>query len=289
MRVVSKEQHAKMIEETITLVDLFLKTNLSDIELSKITGISSSTVGRRLSNKSIIEEAYPEKGTKIFEEIAFLRQENKKQGKIIGGQISLMQRQKYNRENISDVPQLRFNIFFKNPDAEMLFIFHMALTFKTELPTLADLLQIPEKDLERQMTEVKPDSAYYFYNMANYRFDQEEAKIRFVRYYQELLIELKRGKKEMLHELLMAVTDNKAESIIKNRQPGTIINDNDLMSILIYQLKYFISCEETSRIFGIKFRNYQDRINQLLELNPELNRQYDFLMSYYDYKKGRTA
>ncbi len=288
MRVVNNEQTKKIIHETVFLVKLFLKTNCSDVDLSKLTKISSSTVGRRLTNKEWIMKAFPDNGEELYEKIAKKRQQNIEKGKIMGSQISLLNKN-FNRDNINSVPALRFDVLFKNPQSSLIFIYHMALTFKTELSTLADLLQISERDLERQMTEAKPGSSYYFYNLKQYYFDQEEAKIRFVRYYQELLEALKNGQKEMLYELLMAVTDNKAESIIKNRQSGEIISDKDLMIILIYQLKYFISTKSTCQIFGINIHNYRERVKRLLEQNPELYRQYDFLISYYSAKKGRTA
>lgn len=288
MRVVNNEQTEKIIHETVFLVKLFLKTNCSDVDLSKLTKISSSTVGRRLTNKEWIMKAFPDNGEELYEKIAKKRQQNIEKGKIMGSQISLLNKN-FNRDNINSVPALRFDVLFKNPQSSLIFIYHMALTFKTELSTLADLLQISERDLERQMTEAKPGSSYYFYNLKQYYFDQEEAKIRFVRYYQELLEALKNGQKEMLYELLMAVTDNKAESIIKNRQSGEIISDKDLMIILIYQLKYFISTKSTCQIFGINIHNYRERVKRLLEQNPELYRQYDFLISYYSAKKGRTA
>ncbi len=286
--MVNNEQTEKIIHETVFLVKLFLKTNCSDVDLSKLTKISSSTVGRRLTNKEWIMKAFPDNGEELYEEIAKKRQQNIEKGKIMGSQISLLNKN-FNRDNINSVPALRFDVLFKNPQSSLIFIYHMALTFKTELSTLADLLQISERDLERQMTKAKPGSSYYFYNLKQYYFDQEEAKIRFVRYYQELLEALKNGQKGMLHELLMAVTDNKAESIIKNRQSGEIISDKDLMIILIYQLKYFISTRSTCQIFGINIHNYRERVKRLLELNPELNRQYDFLISYYSVKKGRTT
>ncbi len=286
--MVNNEQTEKIIHETEFLVKLFLKTNCSDVDLSKLTKISSSTVGRRLTNKEWIMKAFPDNGEELYEEIAKKRQQNIEKGKIMGSQISLLNKN-FNRDNINSVPALRFDVLFKNPQSSLIFIYHMALTFKTELSTLADLLQISERDLERQMTEAKPGSSYYFYNLKQYYFDQEEAKIRFVRYYQELLEALKNGQKEMLYELLMAVTDNKAESIIKNRQSGEIISDKDLMIILIYQLKYFISTKSTCQIFGINIHNYRERVKRLLEQNPELYRQYDFLISYYSAKKGRTA
>ena len=66
----------KMIKETRQLVNLFLRTNKSDIELSRMTGISSSTVGRRLTNEFGILKAFPERGAEIYELIKENRQKN---------------------------------------------------------------------------------------------------------------------------------------------------------------------------------------------------------------------
>ena len=68
----SKKQEEEMKVKILFLSKLFLESNYSDIELSNITGISSSSVGRYLTS-DLAKEVL---GSDIYNEISKKRQEN---------------------------------------------------------------------------------------------------------------------------------------------------------------------------------------------------------------------
>ena len=83
----SKKQEEEMKVKILFLSKLFLESNYSDIELSNITGISSSSVGRYLTSdlaKEILDE-------KTYNDISKKRQENLYNAKIKGGQNFIKQ------------------------------------------------------------------------------------------------------------------------------------------------------------------------------------------------------
>ncbi len=79
----SKSQEEEMKVKILLLSKLFLESNYSDIELSNITGISSSSVGRYLTSPLAMEVL----GHDVFNVIAQKRRENLYNAKIKGGQI----------------------------------------------------------------------------------------------------------------------------------------------------------------------------------------------------------
>lgn len=79
--MVSVEQNRKMNDEIKLLVKLFFETNKSDEELSEITGISRSTIGRRLTDRERIVALYSEE---VFNQIAETRQRNLYEAKLKG-------------------------------------------------------------------------------------------------------------------------------------------------------------------------------------------------------------
>lgn len=83
----SKKQEEEMKVKILFLSKLFLESNYSDIELSNITGISSSSVGRYLTS-DLAKEVL---GSDIYNEISKKRQENLYNAKIKGGQNFIKQ------------------------------------------------------------------------------------------------------------------------------------------------------------------------------------------------------
>ena len=83
----SKKQEEEMKVKILFLSKLFLESNYSDIELSNITGISSSSVGRYLTS-NLAKEVL---GSDIYTEISRKRQENLYNAKIKGGQNFIKQ------------------------------------------------------------------------------------------------------------------------------------------------------------------------------------------------------
>ena len=130
-----KEQ---VLRETKLLVRLFLKTNASDEELSKMTGISSSTVGRRLTNRDIILSCFPANGERLFEIVREKRKYNRERGKVIGNQTSVL-------NNFNGTPKLRLDVIYKDERKQLKFLSHLVLTFRAKLPLISELFGFEER------------------------------------------------------------------------------------------------------------------------------------------------
>lgn len=70
------------IHKMVKVIEVFLETGLSDIEVGELTRVSSSSVQRYLTDEKTIIEMY---GPKVYLEIQKKRLENKKKGLAKGG------------------------------------------------------------------------------------------------------------------------------------------------------------------------------------------------------------
>lgn len=283
--MVSKERKEKMIAETKLLVELFLENKASDIELAKMTGISSSTVGRRLTNRENICLAFPENGPEIFNKVGELRQENLRMAKIIGGQASM-----HNRTYIKDEmgkfqgsTHLRLDIFYPSIKEQIQLLMHIALTFRAKLPLLAELFHIEEKELLNLLMthcgSAYNSLLYLFYHDSS---DQEVAKQNIITFYRDFL-DAKRSKNiHSTNEVVRKVTDYEASNIIKN---GLVAENMEI--IIRYQLKYALSIGDVVSTFNISENDYRKGIKSLLEIYPELKQRYEELSDYNYNKKNQ--
>lgn len=286
--MVSKTDEERIIAETKQIVRLFLDTNLSDIEISKMTGFSSSTVGRRLTNKNRILKAFPEDGENIYQSIVQKRSENAKQGKLLGGQVSMLNYgvNTQSGEQLS-LPKLRLEIFSKNEEKQIKFLIHIALTFRVKLPILSQLFQIGEKELLELILKYSGGSyksiLYLFYHDSS---DQTIALNNLIVFYRNLVNAIKNKDLEMQKIIISQIDDSKARDLIKNKNLGDRLSLESIKTILRYQLKYALTQNVVADIFEINQRNYRRRLDALLQQNQELSMQFYLLSSFNDGKHG---
>ena len=276
MIVTSNTQEEQIIKQIKLLVTLFLKYNESDIELSERTGISSSTVGRRLTDKERILKAFPDNGEKLYNVIAKKRKENKYNGKVMGGQISML-----NHSENNDNTKLRIDLIYNDEERQIRLLKHMALTYRVKLPLLAELFGIDENTLLDKLLEVSGES----YNSLMYLFyhdfsDQEIARRDLISFYQLLLVAKKRKDTTTQNLLIRKVSDYHMQEVIKKHEEGKAYTDNEIETILKYQLKYALSSSQIAKMIGIRGNSYNERVLKLIELSPELKEQYDVLANY---------
>ncbi|MBQ7031823.1 MAG: hypothetical protein IJN13_05650 [Bacilli bacterium] len=289
--MVSREQEAKMLEETRLLVDLFLKTQESDIDLEKRTGISSSTVGRRLTNKKRIIQVYGYKiGEEIYNQVMGIRKNNLQKGKKIGGQKSMLNNVYVKDENgkFSGSTKLRVDVIYDDELLQKHFLFHLALTFKAKPKTIADLFQIDEKKLLEDLIGVSMGGYNSLLNLIYHdNSDQELVKQNIISYYRELLYAISKKDNEEKIRLINMVSDEKASLVKKSLEDGTVntasLTDEDVEVLFRYQIKYALSVTEVANTFGLDAKIYEMRISSLKALEEEKNA----LDSISDFPGGR--
>lgn len=282
----NNEQEQKMIEELKMLVKLFLKTNASDIELSEFEGVSlsSSTIGRRLTNKDLFLKAYPFGGLDLYQEVQKRRQANLYKGKVIGGQSSQLNNANLRDEEgkIKSSTKLRLDVFYKDEESQMKILKHMALTFRVKLPTLAMLLRMDEEALLNKLityNNLSYDSLKFLFNH-DYT-DQDLAREALVDFYRKYLNSLRFRDKNERDRLMESISDVKAQKFIDKHKPGDQLRPEDIATILNYQLKYATSLLAIERIFRVDRENYKDRVIEFTADKPELYSRFEYLIDYY--------
>ena len=249
--MISSKQEDKIIYEINLLVDLFLKTNASDLELSERTGISSSTVQRRLTDKERIVRIYPN-GEELFNKISIQRKNNRENGKERGAQYSKLNNGNYNTFSNS---KLKLNMFCKNKDEEMDLMFKIAIKYRLHLDTIISLFPY-------EVNEINEYKDNYMYKKAlDYLFmydktNQEIAKTDFLEYYKNLL---NVKKTDELNSLVASLSK---------------VEEENYKDILNYQIKYALNNNEVINKFGIDKDEYNKNIYLILDNDPILKDEY---------------
>lgn len=303
-RLLNIQKAQKRLEETILLVIEFLVTNASDIDLAKKVGMSSSTVGRRLTNQSVVMESYnavkenmlkmgfkedkiPQSAEELFDTIHKKRQENLLRGKALGGQTTLINHVYLKGEDtlFKGATKLSLNAFYSDKEKQYRFLANAALYFRLHLDTLSTLFQIEEKEILDNMIRICSSSydalKILFYHDTK---DQNVARINFMNYYRELLDAVRNKKLDDKKRLISLIGDSKAINLKKNRCPGDKLSDNDIEILIRYQLKYALTNHDIAYIFEIDRNNYVKRVTKFLSDKDNLRHDYECLMDFNSLK-----
>lgn len=256
----------KLKEETIFLVNLFLQTNKSDQQLSLLTNLSRSTIGRRLTNEKVIKECFPD-NPEIYDLIRNKRQENLKKAKILGGQSSLLNNN-----------HLKLDILYSDEEKQYKFLAQLALTYRTKLDLLSDLFQIDEEILLNNLLKYNSNLS----NSLNYLFNRESyiediAKYNTVLFYKNLVNALLKKDNNYFNKVINEISDKDIQEFLN--KPKDILNNKDILMLLKYQLKYSLSNKTMSNIFNIDELIYTNLLKNILNHNIELNNRYNELIN----------
>lgn len=290
------DKNERLIKETRLLYELFNKTNFSDKKMelflknldkqnktvSKhfeyIKDMSSATIGRRLTNIENYKIAFPYNFQELFDEVQAKRQENLYNGKKTGAKNSHL---KYSMEYNTSKISLRD---FKLTDNQLNnLLTHIILSFRIHVDTLSKLLDISEDALKRRIVDTN-----YGNNFSSKAIefilnkdvsDQEVATQKFLNFYFNYV---NAEGKEALNELLKTITDHDAKILAEKRISGDPLNDEELLTMLKFQLKYVLAQHELEAFFKVDSGNYRRRLNKLFEdtVNDEMKSYYEYVTDY---------
>ncbi len=286
----------KAINEFLLLLDLFLKTNASDKELSEKTGISSSTVGRRLVDEELMGMAFPSKSDEEIHEmylkIKELRQRNLAQAKVLGGQNSILNNVFLKDEigKFSGSSKLNLQIFSKNKDYQNKILWHIAHTFSLHPDTLGHLFGMDSSKIRQILIETRPEFTRAHEFLCQYDItNQEIAKKEFIDFYYQFLTAVKNNDARHKKELLNYLTD--ADYITLKKQRVGVnpydITINELKTMLRHHLKYALTYRSIETYYGINRYAYRSFLEKYLkeENNETLKQRYNALSSYnFDFR-----
>jgi len=278
--MVSNEKEEKIIREIQMLVKIFLITRLSDIELANKTGLSSSTVGRRLTDKERILKAFPDKGEKVYTTIQKLRKLNLAKGKMLGAETSKMN---YGTDEVKQ--NLNINVFGVTQEKQMNVLKHMILTFRPKLSLLSELFQIEENQLYELIMLYAKDSSESIKYIFEFEYtDQNVAREKIISFYQDLVNAKNSKDKNEISSVWAQIDDSRYERFKNNRQPLSRLCDEDIELVVSYQLKKCCAQEEACKTLGISFSQYKIRLKEIICPGHPLYNQYEQLAAYKNFK-----
>jgi hypothetical protein len=268
--MLSKNQNEVILAETRYLVNLFLETNLSDLELEKKTGISSSSIQRRLTNKAKIMEAF-KNGEEIYELVNKRRKANLKKGKIRGGLTSQLNNI-YTKENT----KLRLDLFFEYKNLELEFLRNLILVFRAKRKTIEELFNYTEEELNDIYEGNEMD---YLENYDN--TIQEFSKEEIITYYRDLLNSINSKEKNKISNEIKEINDYWIYELMDKISKSKPLNENDYNNLLNYQLKYALREHDIEKLFNIDKDIYFENVIKILDNNIILKNRYNNLKNYY--------
>lgn len=187
----------------------------------------------------------------------------------------------------------RLNKMFPRKDRQINFLTNCALTYGLRIETIADFFGDNPTDLLRNF-----QSGNSLYNNLSNVFKhgmkpQQEAVAEFENFFERLTKASINKDKEKITEILEEISDKKALKIAnRDKTKQLTLTDEEILIILKYQLKYFLSTEKIEKIFHVHHTIYSKKIENLKTEYPKLVSQYEiqrdmFHKSYSDPKKGR--
>lgn len=295
--MLSEDQKIKIEHETKLLVELFLETNASDRELSVMTEIPSSTIGRRLIDHERIVSVFdhdinklanypaPEEyknyyGEYIYNLVKERRKANLQFAKSKGG-ISSIQKNSYLKMpdgKFVFLEKIDLSDVYKDEKNQMRFLGLCALTFRLHLETLSSLTDIDPNLLFNMLISYNSDNRgglkFLFYEDCT---NQEQAKRDFKTYYLALLDAVKKRDKEKIHNCLLVIKDLDIINFRNNRQKGDKLSNEDIALILKFQVKYGYSSMQIANFLDIDAHNYARRVRKYVADKPELSNNFETL------------
>jgi len=146
---------------------------------------------------------------------------------------------------------------------------------------LSELFQVPEDELYEKLRmynhSVEDSLKYLYYFDIS---DQEEAKRNIIAFYQELLTAVVKKDKAVQKFLIGRIADSRIKELIKEKHIDRNLSEEEILTILEYQLKYALDHNSVAGMLGISSENYRRRVLAAIAKDEDLKARYERLMDY---------
>ncbi len=182
------------------------------------------------------------------------------------------------------------NQMFPSEEKRYRFIAKCALTFGVRLDELSTILEIDKDELYRKVQIYYPEKRTSLDLLFKHGMKkQSQAKGKFIIYCDKLYLACKKNDKQSIKELLEILNDSKAMEVkLKHERFNEILKDSDIITILLFQIKYMMSPTIVGEFFGIDRTGYSNRVRKLEDKYPELVSDFNYLCDFYNKYHNKT-
>lgn len=168
------------------------------------------------------------------------------------------------------------------------------LTFGLTLDTLSDYLGISAEEVWSEYID-KSNFASSVSRKFHYIYvTQIEARANFEDFFRRLCEAARSKDVELYRKVLSEITDSAAISLMHERKSGAKLSDEQILTMLHYQLKYAISNTRLAEMFNINRNVYASRVKRIFVLYPQYESQYhnltsDYLQNAYQFTRQKRG
>jgi len=289
MIVVNKNEKVTE-EQKISVIKMFIDTKLSDKQLEALTGISRSTIDRSLKNLELIEKAFPGKGVEMAEQIAEIRKQNKQNGRVTGGQMSQIKYGNMDQENQNLAGNIKFSLedFYSQPEKQFKLLIHLMLTFRIKPALLSQIISISEQEIidgiYKYCDNTQMNSFVFLIQNDSYA-DQVVSVKDVINYLFQFKTARKNKDKIELKRLIDQIDDSQVAMLLSQRTKGSDLSDENIRTILKYQIKYGLHTFKLAELFGLHRGSYVNRIHALPSDDFVLVNYFEYIANFYEQSK----
>ena len=162
------------------------------------------------------------------------------------------------------------------------FLTNCILTFGLRLETLSHLLG---KDVEILAKEIESGNQLYTYISNVFKHGmkhQQEAVMEFESFFERLKVASLTKDKNKITIVLEEISDKEAKKIAKrDLSKLQILTDEEILTILKYQIKYMLSVTQTADIFKLDRHRYAKRVRKLEDDYTNLVSDFNYISDFY--------
>lgn len=186
-------------------------------------------------------------------------------------------------------------LMYPTKEKRLLFLAQSALTYGVNLDSLCEMLDKKNEEAKKKFEAEMLEENRNFYNSLIYLFhhcptNQSIAKRKYVEYFNNLVNAAKKKDKGQIKELISVIRDDKANNLKnKYREPGYYLNEEELLTIVNYQIKYGMDAKRAAALFNIDYHTYLTRVRKLEDKYPELISYFNYLADYNSLKYDSSS
>lgn len=185
-------------------------------------------------------------------------------------------------------------LMYPTKEKRLLFLAQSALTYGVNLDSLCEMLDKKNDEAKKRFETEMLEENRAFYNSLIYLFhhcptNQNVAKQRYIEYFNNLVNAAAKKDKGEIKELISVIRDDKANALKnKYREPGYYLTEDELLTIVKYQIKYGMDAKRVASLFKIDYHTYLIRVRKLEEKYPEIVSYFNYLADFNALKYDST-